>query len=105
MADPVIVVAVITPAEGEQDAVRDALLAVVPKVHTEEGCERYALHQRADGAFVMLERWTSAELLQQHSAGANLVELGAALEGRLAAPTDVTAVRSLPAGDPAKGVL
>jgi quinol monooxygenase YgiN len=41
----VVVVAVITPKPGEEDAVRQAVLASLPQVHDEPGCELYALHE------------------------------------------------------------
>lgn len=105
MADEVVVVAVAVPAEGQAAAVREALLAAVAAVHDEPGCERYALHAREDGAFVMVERWASVAALDAHGAGAALRVLGPALEGRLAQPLDVTRMRAVPAGDPAKGAL
>ncbi len=105
MADDVVVVAVTRPAEGRAEAVRQALLTAVAAVHDEPGCETYALHEREDGALVMIERWTSAEALDVHGRGVALQRLGEALEGALAAPIDVTRMRPLPAGDPAKGAL
>lgn len=105
MADDVVVVAVAVPAEGRADAVRRALVAAVAEVHDEPGCETYALHEREDGALVMLERWTSVDALDVHGRGAALQRLGAALQGNLAGPLDVTRMRPVPAGDPAKGAL
>ncbi|MFD1719938.1 putative quinol monooxygenase [Amnibacterium endophyticum] len=105
MAQQVVVVAVATPADGQADAVREALSSAVPKVHGEPGCELYALHEREDGAFVMIERWASGDALAVHAGGAHLAELNAALEGRLARPLDVTTMRALPAGDAEKGAL
>src|SRR3954463_190774 len=61
----VVVVATITPKADQVDAVRDALLAAVPKVHAEPGCALYAVHE-GDGQFVMVERWESAEALKVH---------------------------------------
>jgi quinol monooxygenase YgiN len=100
----VVVVATITPLPDRKDDVRAALLTAVPQVHGEPGCELYALHEGPD-TFVMIERWQSAEALQVHGRGAALVELGAALDGALASPTDVRVLTALPAGDPAKGAL
>ena len=105
MAQQVVVVAVATPAEGRGDDVREALLAAVRRVHGEPGCELYALHAREDGAFVMIERWASADALREHGRGEALAELGAALDGALARPLDVTRMTALPAGDPDKGAL
>ena len=41
----VVVVATITPKPDQVDAVREAILAAVPKVHDEPGCELYAVHE------------------------------------------------------------
>ena len=105
MADDVVVVAVAVPAEGRTDVVKQALLTAVAEVHEEAGCETYALHEREDGALVMIERWTSVDALDEHGHGEALRRLGAALEGNLAGPIDVARMRALPAGDPVKGAL
>jgi quinol monooxygenase YgiN len=49
----VVVVATITPKPGEEDAVRDAIVASIPAVHAEPGCELYALHE-GTGEFVLV---------------------------------------------------
>ena len=43
----VVVVATIVPLPDQVDAVREAILAAVPQVHGEPGCELYALHEDA----------------------------------------------------------
>lgn len=100
----VVVVATITPKPGEEDAVREAVLAAVPKVHDEPGCELYAAHE-GDGVFVMVERWESPEALATHGAADALRELGAALKGKLAGPLDVKRLAAVPAGDATRGAL
>lgn len=100
----VVVVATITPEPDEVDAVRDALLAAVPQVHAEPGCELYALHE-GDGRFVMVERWESTEALKVHGTAEALTALGGRLAGKLAAPLDVRRLAAVPAGDPDKGSL
>ena len=94
----VVVVATITPKPGEEDAVREAILAAVPQVHAEPGCELYAAHE-ADGTFVMVEKWESAEALATHGGADALRELGAALRGRVAGPPEVRRLTPIPAGD------
>ncbi|MCF7553487.1 putative quinol monooxygenase [Pseudonocardia sp. WMMC193] len=104
----VIVVATITPKAGEEAAVKEALLATIPKVHAEPGCGKYALHERSvdDGAeFVMLERWESEQDLKAHGAAPALAELGGALKGRLAAPLDVRYLTGIPAGTAEQGTI
>ncbi|TFV53047.1 putative quinol monooxygenase [Blastococcus sp. TF02A_35] len=100
----VVVIATITPRPDAVDAVREAVLAAVPQVHAEPGCERYALHE-GEGFFVMVERWESVEALRVHGKAEALTNLGAAIGDKLAAPLDVRYLEAIPAGDPAKGAI
>lgn len=100
----VVVVAVITPQPGEEDAVREAILETVPRVHAEPGCELYALHE-GDGEFVMVERWASTEALATHSKAEALTSLGARLAGKVTGPPQVRQLEAVPAGDAQKGTL
>jgi len=100
----VVVVATVTPKADQVDAVREAILAAVPKVHAEPGCELYAVHE-GDGSFVMVERWESPEALKVHGRAEALTTLGGAIADKLAAPLDVRRLAPLPAGEPGKGAL
>ena len=100
----VVVVATITPKPDQVEAVREAILAAVPKVHAEPGCELYALHE-GTGHFVMVERWESAEALKAHGTAEALTTLGGQLADKLAGPLDVRRLSAVPAGDVAKGVV
>jgi quinol monooxygenase YgiN len=100
----VVVVATITPKPGQEDAVRDAILTAVPKVHAEPGCELYALHE-GKGNFVMVERWESMDALKVHGTGEALTELGAALAGKTEGALDVRRLTPVPAGDAGKGTV
>ena len=100
----VVVVATITPKPDQVDAVREALLAAVPKVHAEPGCERYALHE-GKGEFVMVERWESPEAMKAHGSAEALSTLGGQLADKLAAALDVRRLTAVPAGDADKGAV
>ncbi len=100
----IVVVATLTPKPDAVDAVREALLAAVPKVHAEPGCELYALHE-GEGRFVMVERWESVEALKVHGRAEALTTLGGELADKLAGPLDVQRLTAVPAGDPDKGAL
>ena len=100
----VVVVATITPLPEHVDAVREALLAAVPQVHGEPGCELYAMHED-DGGFVMIERWADLDALRVHGKAEALTTLGGVLAGKLAAAPEVRRLSALPAGDPGKGSL
>ena len=101
----VVVVATITPQSEHADAVREAVLAAVPQVHAEEGCERYALHEARDGSLVMIEQWASPEALAAHGKGEPFTELSRQLEGKLAGAPELQVLSPVPTGDDAKGVL
>ena len=100
----VVVVATITPSDGHHDEVRQILLDAIPRVHEEDGCELYALHEDGE-RFVMIERWASAQALDTHSNGEVLRDAGRALAGKLAGKLDVRSLSGVPAGDHAKGAL
>ncbi len=100
----VVVVATITPKPDQVDAVREALLAAVPKVHAEPGCELYALHE-GKGEFVMVERWESTDAMQVHGSAEALTTLGGQLADKLAAAPDVRRLTAVPAGDADKGAV
>jgi quinol monooxygenase YgiN len=100
----VVVVAVITPLPEHVDAVREAILAAVPQVHEEPGCELYALHE-ADGEFVMVERWASADALRVHGKAEALTALGGRLAGKVAGAPVVKRLAPVPAGDAEKGAV
>ena len=100
----VVVVATITPRSGEEDAVREAILTAIPKVHVEPGCELYALHE-GNGTFVMVEKWESMDALKVHGGAEAFTELGAALAGKTEGALDVRRLTPVPAGDAEKGAL
>ena len=100
----VVVVATITPKPDHVDAVREAILAAVPKVHDEPGCELYAVHE-GSGEFVMVERWESPEALKVHGTAEALTTLGGELAGKLEGPPEVRRLRAVPAGDAGKGAV
>lgn len=98
------VIATIWPKPEHRQDVLDVFREVVPKVHGEDGCELYALHE-ADDRLVMVERWTSDEALRAHLAGPALVELDARLDGKTVRSADIVFVSPVPVGDPGKGAL
>jgi quinol monooxygenase YgiN len=100
----VVVVATITPLPGQMDAVREAILAAVPAVHAEPGCELYALHE-GNGEFVLVERWADADALRVHGKAEALTTLLGQLAGMVGRAADVKRLAAVPAGDAAKGAV
>lgn len=82
---PLSVVATITAKPEFVDAVRQALLAVVPPSQAEAGCLQYDLHLARDNParFVMIERWQDDATLDRHMASTHFAALGAALDGKV----------------------
>ena len=105
MSDPVVVTAIFTPAEGQRDALVAALSPAIAEVHGEDGCELYAIHDSPDGTIVMLEKWTTADLLDAHGAGEAVARLNASIEGLVARPPVVTRLVPIPAGTAEQGAL
>jgi quinol monooxygenase YgiN len=100
----VVVVATITPRPEHRDEVIATITETVARVHQEDGCELYALHQ-ADDRLVMVEKWASPDALRAHSQGAALAAQAPILKGKLAGPAEVVVLQAVPAGDPGKGQL
>ncbi len=101
----VVVVATVHPLPEHRDEVIALFEATIARVHAEDtGCELYALHEDAD-TLVMIEKWSSGEALQAHSAGAALAELNPRLNGKLAARTLVKVYTPHPAGTAEQGAL
>jgi quinol monooxygenase YgiN len=100
----VVVVATIIPLPEHRDEAIAAYIGIIAKVHAEDGCELYALHQ-AEDRLMMIEKWASREALGAHSRGAALAELRSQLAGKLTGPAEVIVLQAVPAGDPPKGQL
>ena len=101
----VVVVATIYPLPEHRAEVIALYEAAIARVHAEdEGCELYALHED-DDSLVMIEKWTSAETLRAHAAGAALADLRPELEGKLAAGSVVKTYAPRPAGTARQGAL
>ena len=97
----VVVVATIFPAPGRIDEVTALVLATLPAVHAEDGCELYALH-RSGERLVMVEKWATSEHLDAHRSGAAVASLRAGLQAKTVAPTEIQILTALPGngGDP-----
>jgi quinol monooxygenase YgiN len=100
----ILIVATISPRPGRADAVREALVAAIPAVHQEAGCELYALHEDGYG-FVMIERWATQDDVKAHGAGTTFNHLSEQVKEDLSEPIGVRLISPVPAGDPAKGAL
>ena len=100
----VVVVATLFPFAEHRDEVVAAIAEAVARVHTEDGCEVYALHEGTD-RLVMIEKWSSKEARDVHLKAPALVELGGRLDGKLASPTEIQLLRPHPAGTQRQGTL
>lgn len=99
-----VLVATIVPKPDQMDAVEAVLKDLIPAVHQEEGCERYALHRGRD-RLVFVERWRDMEALAAHGSGPSLAAMNQRLAGLVSGPPDVQVLEAVPAGDPAKGAV
>jgi len=101
----VVIVATIVPVPEHRDEVIAALETTEAKVHADDGCLLYALHEGRDGRLVMIEKYTDSAAVAAHGQSAELAELSAALQGKLSAPMDIQLLTPHPAGSAEKGTL
>jgi quinol monooxygenase YgiN len=98
------VVAHIRPLPEYRDEVLATLVETVERVHVEDGCRLYALHESED-SLVMIEKWSDADTFRTHGGGEALAALREGLKGKLSGPLEVTRMHPIPAGDPNLGAI
>jgi quinol monooxygenase YgiN len=101
---PLVVVATMTAKPESIDAVRTACEQAMEAVHSEPGCDVYALHE-ADNTFVFIEQWADADALQAHSVAPSVATLFETIGAHLDGAPDIKVLQPVVAGDPAKGRL
>jgi quinol monooxygenase YgiN len=81
----VILVAMVKAKPGQEDAVKEVLLALVEPTRKEAGCLCYNLHQAKDdkAQFMFYEQWATKEALDAHSKTPALRSLGEKLKDRV----------------------
>jgi quinol monooxygenase YgiN len=99
-----VIVATIIPKPDQMDAVEEVLTRLIPEVHTEDGCELYALHKSKD-SFVFVERWRDMAAMGAHGSGPNIKALNEGLKGLVAGAPNIQILEAVPAGDAAKGAV
>jgi len=88
----VVVVAVITVREGKRKEAETLIAeSMVPDTHAESGCVTFALHRdtRDENRLVFVERWASAEALDQHAATDHMSSFREAIGPLTAQPSEV----------------
>ena len=101
----VVVTAVFHPKPGKQQELAEAMRRGIAAVHTEDGCELYAIHDAEDGTITMIEKWSSAEALDAHGDGDEVKILREDVADLLEKPATVTRMTPIPAGTEAQGQL
>ncbi|HLS34508.1 MAG TPA: putative quinol monooxygenase [Brevibacterium sp.] len=101
----VVVTAVFHPKPGKQQELAEAMRRGIAAVHTEDGCELYAIHDAEDGTITMIEKWSSAEALDAHGDGDEVKILREDVADLVEKPATVTRMTPIPAGTEAQGQL
>ena len=80
----VVLTAMVKAKQGQEDAVKEALLALVEPTRREPGFLCYNLHQsKSDPTqFMFYEQWVSKEALDSHVKTPHMRALGARLRGK-----------------------
>lgn len=105
MSKPCIVIAIFTPKPGESESVRQVLSDTIALVHTEDGCELYALHEDVDGRFVLIEKWTTREAWRVHVGLPGVAKLHHDLASLLEREVEVLEMYGHGVGTPEQGTL
>lgn len=89
---PVTVIATLKAAPGQEAALQQELLALIPTTHQEEGCINYDLHRSSENpaVFVFHENWTSQAALDAHLANAHLAAFVNKAGSLLAEPPQIS---------------
>jgi quinol monooxygenase YgiN len=82
----VTVIATLKARPGQEEALRQELLALIPTTRKEEGCLNYDLHRSLDdpAIFVFHENWTDQAALDAHLANTHLTSFMEKADGLLA---------------------
>ncbi len=83
--DAVIVLAQLEAKEGEEKAVREALVAMVEPTRKEKGCICYNLHQsKSDPTqFMFYEQWACQKCLDVHGKTPHMKAMQEGIKGRI----------------------
>ncbi|WP_431043752.1 putative quinol monooxygenase [Streptomyces sp. P1-3] len=99
-----VVIATIKTKPGRREEVLNAFAEHSLAVHSENGCQLYAVHAGADRVTVV-EKWADQASLDAHSEGQALGAIATAITDALAEPLDIAVMEAFPAGDTIKGLL
>ena len=94
---PLTVVARFKSKPGQENALRQELLALIPITRQEPGCLNYDLHEAPDqpGLFLFHENWTSQQHLDDHLARPHLTAFLGKADALLAEPAEITLWRGI----------
>jgi quinol monooxygenase YgiN len=86
------VVAILKAKPGQETALRQELLVLIPTTRQEPGCINYDLHQAVEhpGHFLFHENWTSKKDLDDHLARPHLTAFLAKAGELLVEPPQIT---------------
>jgi len=95
--DHIHLVAYLVAKTAKEQALIDAVLAIVPAVREEPGCIAYEPHLSLEnpGTVVMVEAWQDQAALDAHAAGASFTALAARFDELLAEPLRLETLRRL----------
>lgn len=101
----VVATAIFYPLPGKKQELVAAMRAGIEAVHTEQGCDLYAIHDAADGTVTMIEKWASVADLDAHGSSAEVEVLREAVKDLVEKPALVTRMTPIPMGTEEQGQL
>ncbi|MDR6685457.1 quinol monooxygenase YgiN [Arthrobacter sp. 1088] len=99
----VVVLATFQAKDGDERNLLNALRESVPEIHSEAGCDLFALHEEDGGRIILIEKWQTEELLEAHLAAEPVANLVRRIEPFVAADPVVSRLKAVPAGTSSQG--
>ena len=90
--DKYYIVAMVYPKAGQEDAVRAAILGIIPDVRKEKGCLRYDLHVLKAGGdrFMFYEIWEDKAAFEAHGVAPHMMAYRERVKDLLETPAEVS---------------
>ena len=87
----ITLVAIAQAKPGQEKALEETLLALVPQVRQEAGCVNYDLHRSLSkpGVFVFYENWADQSALKKHGQMPYMLDLRAKAADLLVGPLQI----------------
>lgn len=106
MSGPLVAIASFQALPGLAAEALSRLEPLIEMIHSEAGCELYALHEAEEGRFVLIEKWASQADADRHGQLSPVLPiLAEKLTPLLTGPPEIVELHPHPIGSTGRGAL